>query len=246
MKLEDRTPEEPTPLTDAIVAGKDGAGGMLVEYSALCRKLERKLAESEAKCARLERAVEHAEYMANAALGLIEDINRIFGEGDDWDMTQAYNDRLSECMRGVTNDVYEFRKRAEKALHPAEPKAEQPRVFKFQSPKDGTIRVDEHGEKRIEAWKAEATAMPPFKLTSEHELKCWPEFFQAIADGRKTFEIRNNDRDFKVGDTLWLREWHQAYSGRDMRRTVSYLTNWAQQEGYVVMALAADAGSGKT
>ena len=40
-----------------------------------------------------------------------------------------------------------------------------------------------------------------------HDLKTWPEYFEPILTGRKTFEIRHDDRDFKTGHVLHLREW---------------------------------------
>ena len=41
---------------------------------------------------------------------------------------------------------------------------------------------------------------------TEHILKLNDRYFDAVANGIKTFEIRRNDRDYKVGDTLVLRK----------------------------------------
>jgi len=48
-----------------------------------------------------------------------------------------------------------------------------------------------------------------------HELKTDPSVFQQTWEGRKTFEIRKNDRDYQSGDVLILRETH--FSGEAMR-----------------------------
>lgn len=39
-----------------------------------------------------------------------------------------------------------------------------------------------------------------------HELKTWPEFYRSTQDNKKLFELRLDDRNFKVGDELHLRE----------------------------------------
>lgn len=41
----------------------------------------------------------------------------------------------------------------------------------------------------------------------KHELKIEPRFYARVADGSKTFEIRDNDRGFQFGDAVILREW---------------------------------------
>ena len=59
-----------------------------------------------------------------------------------------------------------------------------------------------------------------------HELKCWPVYFEPLATGEKTAEIRKNDRDFKVGDILRLREWSPGrlrYTGRDAYRKITHI-----------------------
>lgn len=73
-----------------------------------------------------------------------------------------------------------------------------------------------------------------------HELKILPEYFKAVIEGVKTFEIRLNDRGFKVGDTLVLREFDpktKCFSGRTRERVVTYISDYEQKPGYVVMAI---------
>lgn len=49
----------------------------------------------------------------------------------------------------------------------------------------------------------------------DHELKADPTAFAETWAENKLFEIRKNDRDFKRGDTLWIRE--TVYSGEEMK-----------------------------
>ena len=76
-------------------------------------------------------------------------------------------------------------------------------------------------------------------MSNIHKLKLWPEYFAAVADGRKTFEIRKNDRDYQVGDMLLLQEFapDEGFTGRVLDRKITYITDFAQQDGYVVMGI---------
>ena len=59
-----------------------------------------------------------------------------------------------------------------------------------------------------------------------HDIKVWPEFFPGLLDRSKSFEVRNNDRDYKVGDVLMIREWDpssETYTGRRVLRRVTYV-----------------------
>jgi hypothetical protein len=76
-----------------------------------------------------------------------------------------------------------------------------------------------------------------------HDLKTWPQYYQAIIDGLKTFDIRKDDRGFQVGDELLLREYKpdkQQYTGRQLLVKVTYVTRggqWGIPEGLVILAI---------
>jgi len=79
-----------------------------------------------------------------------------------------------------------------------------------------------------------------------HTLKTWPEYFEAILNGTKTFEVRKNDRNFKVGDRLDLIEFDPnlpirgQLTGKHCHRFISYIldTNtFVNLQGYVILGL---------
>jgi ASC-1-like (ASCH) protein len=73
-----------------------------------------------------------------------------------------------------------------------------------------------------------------------HELKILPEYFQAVADGRKKFEIRFTlDRNFHEGDTVILQEWKsdKGYTGFQLTKEIGFITDFGQKPGYVVFGL---------
>ena len=58
------------------------------------------------------------------------------------------------------------------------------------------------------------------------EKKTWPESFQQILDGIKTFDARITDFKIKPGDILVLREWDpktKKYTGRKLEKKVTHV-----------------------
>ncbi len=68
---------------------------------------------------------------------------------------------------------------------------------------------------------------------ANHQLKIKSEYLNAIIFGDKTFEIRKNDRDFKVGDRVTLIE---EEGERYLTIRIKYITSYAQQNGYIVFS----------
>ncbi len=56
--------------------------------------------------------------------------------------------------------------------------------------------------------------------------KIWPKYFEAVALGKKKYELRLNDFDVNEGDILVLEEWNpdtKEYTGRSVEKKVSYV-----------------------
>lgn len=81
------------------------------------------------------------------------------------------------------------------------------------------------------------------------EKKAWPEYFQKIIDGDKTYDLRVADFECQPGDILVLKEWDpqtKKYTGRKIEKKVTYVGKtknfnfWTQTEiekyGYQIMA----------
>lgn len=76
-----------------------------------------------------------------------------------------------------------------------------------------------------------------------HALKTEQPYFNDIKSGAKTFELRKNDRNYKVGDTLILQEWSSTggYTGETVVKIVTYIlkdcVEYGLQDGYCILGI---------
>lgn len=81
-----------------------------------------------------------------------------------------------------------------------------------------------------------------------HELKTVQPYFSLVRAGVKNFELRQDDRSFREGDILHLREFIPPfeeepgglYTGKSLYRKVGYILRgpaFGLKAGFVIMAL---------
>lgn len=98
------------------------------------------------------------------------------------------------------------------------------------------------------------------RVPEKHVLKTWREPFDAVWTGAKPYEYRKNDREYQVGDTLFLCEWDvqcnrcgssppgscdddcepRGFLGRAIQARVTYITRgpgFGVPNGYCVMGI---------
>lgn len=78
-------------------------------------------------------------------------------------------------------------------------------------------------------------------MTTFHFLKIWPEHYQDVITGMKRAELRKNDRDYSVGDSLILKEYQPKtgkFTGLEVHVVVTHITDvneWLP--GYVMLSV---------
>ena len=72
-----------------------------------------------------------------------------------------------------------------------------------------------------------------------HSVKCLPEFFDDVCKEKKLFEVRKNDRPYKVGDYIALNEWRGEYTHRSVLLKIDYILDDKEycKEGYIIMSV---------
>ena len=182
---------------------------------------------------------------------------RIWFQAEDIDDLPALLYWLDACHCGFSN--WQVRVQTDCSFSPATFCLEGPKGRRGQSEAEAIARfietgsglgAQEHLVVPSGAAPAAPDSLPPSETprrdeTSpiEHELRCHPPFFAAVANGSKPFEARRADRPFAVGDTLFLREWDPIggeYTSRECRRRISYILpggEWGIEKGHCVLGL---------
>jgi hypothetical protein len=75
-----------------------------------------------------------------------------------------------------------------------------------------------------------------------HTLKILPEYFKEVLSGNKTFELRKDDRDYKVEDLLRLKEWDgSSFTGNNVVTEVTYIlkdcSRYGLKKGFVIIGM---------
>lgn len=79
-------------------------------------------------------------------------------------------------------------------------------------------------------------------MAQVHNLKTWTPFFLEAKSGVKQFEVRKNDRDYQVGDTLILEDFDpnkEKYTGGWVPKRVIYKLDDPRfvKEGFVILGV---------
>jgi len=133
----------------------------------------------------------------------------IWGIGKDLaEIGKTLEEILPICSNGICDDDCPFYNLTYK-INGSEPPEEKICYMVIAISKTLNDYFEEDGDE-----DPETAIDPPEDLDKEdgdvpriHEVKSWPQYFQPVLFSKKTWEHRINDRDYRVGDLILMREW---------------------------------------
>lgn len=82
--------------------------------------------------------------------------------------------------------------------------------------------------------------LPSQQEKKVHDVKLGTTFFDDVKTGRKTFELRKNDREYKEGDTIVMHEYKDGTTtGRTIEKKIVYMLEdfTGLEDGYCILGL---------
>lgn len=138
----------------------------------------------------------------------------------------------SECnvKSGTVRECNEYINKAE---------AEKTEEQKYNEEQD---RIDRETQKKLKdkAQEEKMSHLPSDAGQQVHQIRLASGYFEDVAAGSKTFELRKNDRHYRKGDILELMEFTEGRNtGRLIRAEVTYLLEdyTGLEDGYCIMAI---------
>lgn len=103
-------------------------------------------------------------------------------------------------------------------------------------------RIDRETAKKLreKADEEKMQQLPSQQEKKVHDVKLGATFFDDVKTGRKTFELRKNDRGYKEGDTIVLHEYKDgATTGRTITKKIVYMLEdfTGLEDGYCILGL---------
>ncbi len=84
------------------------------------------------------------------------------------------------------------------------------------------------------------TRAPSEGGSRSHKIRLAVEWFDAVCSGKKNFELRRNDRGYKIGDILEMEEFGGGIrTGRGLKAVITYILEdyTGLEEGYCILAI---------
>lgn len=103
-------------------------------------------------------------------------------------------------------------------------------------------RIDRETKKKLQEMEdAEKMAhLPSDEGPKVHQIRLAATYYDDVVSGRKTFELRKNDRDYRTGHALELMEFHDGkYTGRVIHADIIYMLEdyTGLEEGYCILGI---------